>query len=171
MIKNPFENTKASYMSNEEILSYWTDINNQTIISTEQEEVDNTELEIQNYHYIMNPRLSLPIFILGSKGSGKTHLLRYFSLELQEKDAEDNHISLLEQIKKDQYLGILFTSSSFEFQMFQNDGDSNSVYIYYSNLVFIEVFLFTVINYLNVLMIKNMKKTTCSTSPIILSKI
>lgn len=140
MIKNPFENTKASYMSDEEILSYWTDINNQTIISTEQEEVDNTELEIQNYHYIMNPRLSLPIFILGSKGSGKTHLLRYFSLELQERDAEDNDISLLEQIKKDQYLGILFTSSSFEFQMFQNNGDSNSVYIYYSNLVFIEVF-------------------------------
>jgi Cdc6-like AAA superfamily ATPase len=140
MFINPFENTKASYMSREEILTYWTDID-----GLEKENGDN---QIHNYQYIMNPNFPLPIFILGSKGSGKTHLLRFFSFDLQEKFAKNEGLSILQKILNDKYIGILFTSSSYEFQMLQSNSDEdafNQVYNYYLNLACLEIFLVNIV--------------------------
>ena len=61
-MKNPFNVTKASEYSDEQINNYWVSIGG-----------DN----------VLDPHDYTPKYILGGKGCGKTHLLRYYSYPLQ----------------------------------------------------------------------------------------
>lgn len=61
-MRNPFNVTKASEYSDEQINKYWVSIG------------DSNMLEPSDY---------TPKYILGGKGCGKTHLLRYYSYPLQ----------------------------------------------------------------------------------------
>lgn len=85
-LENPFAVTKATEFSDTEIFKQWVDFsdNNSTLNS------------------ILNPREQMPKFILGSKGCGKTHLLRYYSYPIQKL----KWINLSEVIANDQYIGI-----------------------------------------------------------------
>lgn len=65
-VPNPFRLTRAADYSDEEILEYWVDLS------------DNGGFES-----MVQPTLEMPMLILGGKGSGKTHLMRYFSFPLQ----------------------------------------------------------------------------------------
>ena len=90
---NPFSNIKATHLSKKEIVDLWVDINN-------------NEEEKANFEKIIEPSNPRPIFILGGKGSGKTHILRYFSYESQKIRAEINKISLLSQLQKEGYISV-----------------------------------------------------------------
>ena len=59
---NPFNITKAVDFSDQEIHDYWIDIP-----------------ESGGFQQLVKPTSAMPMFILGGKGSGKTHLMRYFS--------------------------------------------------------------------------------------------
>ena len=59
---NPFNVTKASEYSDEQINKYWVSMGDDNILDTS----DYT-----------------PKYILGGKGCGKTHMLRYYSYPLQ----------------------------------------------------------------------------------------
>jgi hypothetical protein len=60
---NPFRNTKATYLSDEEI--YETFVDAAPVLDQ------------------ISPKQSTPVLITGGKGSGRTHLLRYWSLPVQ----------------------------------------------------------------------------------------
>jgi hypothetical protein len=51
----------------------------------------------------LKPKNPMPMFLLGSKGSGKTHLMRFCSSYVQ---ILRNHNSISESIKREGYLGI-----------------------------------------------------------------
>lgn len=61
-MENPFNVTKASEYSDEQINKYWVSIDSKEAL---------------------NPHDNTPKYILGGKGCGKTHLLRYYSYPLQ----------------------------------------------------------------------------------------
>lgn len=65
LIVNPFEVTKAINFSNEEIIEMWVD------------------LEDGGFFELINPAARTPRMLLGGKGSGRTHLMRYYSAPLQ----------------------------------------------------------------------------------------
>jgi hypothetical protein len=65
--ENPFDLNKASDFTDQEIADQWVDLAN-----TAGGLVD-----------ILNPKSRMPMFLLGGKGSGKTHLMRYCSAPVQ----------------------------------------------------------------------------------------
>nr|VFK40444.1 MAG: hypothetical protein BECKTC1821E_GA0114239_100744 [Candidatus Kentron sp. TC] len=69
-MQNPFNVTKAAHFTDKEVLEYWIDIPGGGVES-------------------LKPTGRMPMFILGGKGSGKTHLMRYFSYPLQKLRAGD----------------------------------------------------------------------------------
>jgi hypothetical protein len=83
---NPFNITKAVDYSDEEIKKYWVDIS-----------------EGNGFIDMVKPNSPMPMFILGGKGSGKTHIMRYFSFNLQKIRYGND---LVENIAADKYIGI-----------------------------------------------------------------
>jgi len=85
-LDNPFAVTKATEFSDLEIYKQWVDYTD-----------NNTSL-----YNLLNPRELMPKFILGSKGCGKTHLLRYYSYPIQKlKWSEVN-----KALTNEKYIGI-----------------------------------------------------------------
>lgn len=66
---NPFSLTKANDLTNDQIQDLWVDVGSS--------EAPNS---LFNSGRFASP---MPTFILGGKGSGKTHLMRYASYALQ----------------------------------------------------------------------------------------
>ena len=66
MIANPFDINKAVDYTDQDIFRYWVDIN-----------------ENAGFSGILKPNTLMPMIIEGSKGSGKTHIMKYYSYELQ----------------------------------------------------------------------------------------
>lgn len=130
MQQNPFQNTKASYFEDNEIVENW--------VSLEAKKHD-------FFDSLMIPSSAIPIRILGGKGSGKTHILRYFSFSSQVLNANEKKIPLLQQIKKDGYIGIYIVASGLQVNRFSGRGYNNqewlSTFHYYINLEFIEKLL------------------------------
>src|SRR5687768_16393356 len=83
---NPFEITKASDFSDLQILDTWVDALGAKRL------VDWTA-----------PRSPVPMWILGGKGSGKTHLMRYLSLPIQVLRSREN---VAVGIAREGYVGI-----------------------------------------------------------------
>ena len=108
-MQNPFHNTKASYYNDPEILEFWVN-------------PDLTEKSF--FHTIMEPTESMPIMILGGKGSGKTHILRYFSFNSQVLRVKENN-SILNQITDDGYIGIYIVSNGLQASRFSGVKLSN----------------------------------------------
>ena len=65
-IENPFSVTKAIEFTDSEIFEYWIDF-----------------FEENSGEFLLNPSEISAKFIIGSRGCGKTHLLRYFSFQSQ----------------------------------------------------------------------------------------
>lgn len=83
----------------------------------------------------LNPRELMPKYILGSKGCGKTHLLRYYSFEARLK-LHKNDIKTL--LKKDKYLASysrLDSISSSRFSKSGNKEEWETLYNYYFELI------------------------------------
>ena len=129
---NPFSNIKATHLNKKEIVDFWVDIHNE-------------EEEKASFEKIIEPNNPRPIIILGGKGSGKTHILRYFSYESQKVRAEENGIQIIDQLKKEKYISVLLELGDFQFQRFSGSKLDESVwnewFFYYLNLILIEKFI------------------------------
>lgn len=128
-IENPFSVTKATEFSDNEINDYWVNFNTKDEISIET---------------ILNPSEFLPKYVIGGKGCGKTHILRYFSFPLQ-KIRHKNNIE--ELLKKDKYIGMYSVFHGINSSRFQGKGIGQeawaSVFEYYFELYVIDNLLIT----------------------------
>lgn len=98
---NPFDITKAVDFTNEEIATYWVNIDG------------------NGFEGLLKPTSPMPIILRGSKGSGKTHIMRYFSYELQKIRHNGN---LKAGLDKDKFIGIYIRCSGFNAEMFSGKG-------------------------------------------------
>jgi hypothetical protein len=102
---NPFDLNKASDFSDSEIAEQWVDIANAT----------------GGLLGILKPTLRMPMLLLGGKGSGKTHLMRYCSAPVQ---ATRRGGDLVKAIEEDGYLGIYIRADALNTDKFANGGQS-----------------------------------------------
>lgn len=119
---NPFSVLKATEFSNKEINEYWVDLGNGE----------------NSIFHILNPTEFLPKYLIGSKGSGKTHILKYSSYPLQKIRANDNILKLLE----DGYIGLHYETYALKISRFKARGVSQeeweSIFEYYIDLYLVE---------------------------------
>lgn len=83
----------------------------------------------------LNPQELMPKYVLGSKGCGKTHLLRYYSFEARLKFYGNDIRALL---KNDKYLASYSRLDSLSSTRFSKNGDHEewtSLYNYYFELI------------------------------------
>jgi len=130
IIENPFELTKASDFSDNQIFDYWVNMKTKE---------NNGLLDF------INPTSVMPMMILGSKGCGKTHLMRYCSEPVQLMRNENNIIST---IKKEGYLGIYVHANALNSGRFYGKGQDDEtwylVFSYYFE-IWIVLYLFDIL--------------------------
>ena len=97
MKQNPFDITKAVDYTDNEIYKYWVDLGG-----------DN-----QGFEGMIKPNTLMPMIIVGSKGSGKTHIMKYFSYELQ-KDHQLNYIISWQSCLNTYFLFTFFSITHFQ---------------------------------------------------------
>ncbi|MFZ1977133.1 MAG: hypothetical protein WAV76_04190, partial [Bacteroidota bacterium] len=108
-IKNPFDVTRAVEFSDDQINSLWVDI----LFSR------------NNFLDVIKPSSPTPMIILGGKGSGKTHLMRYMSYPLQKIRHSEN---VLSGIASEGYLGIFFWCTGMQTDRFKGKGQLDEVW-------------------------------------------
>lgn len=106
MISNPFDITKAVDYTDSDIYKYWVDLGD-----------DN-----QGFEGLIKPDTLMPMIIVGSKGSGKTHLMKYFSYELQKIRCQAKASSMQEGLAKEKFIGIYIRCSGFNSDKFNGKG-------------------------------------------------
>ena len=109
---NPFGITKAVDLNDEQILSLWVNVSGAA----------------EDFAEYARPQSPMPTFIMGAKGSGKTHLMRYHSFELQTLRHNQKNISLREGIRNDGYIGIYMRCSGLNSGRFANKRQSQEVW-------------------------------------------
>ena len=107
--ENPFELSKASNFSDTEILDYWVDIME----------------DKGGLMSVLQPRDITPMMLLGGKGSGKTHLLRYCSAPVQ---AVRHHGRLSAAIDKEGFIGVYVPSEALNPHRFAAKGQSEAAW-------------------------------------------
>ena len=108
MIANPFTVTKAVDFSDHEINDYWVDFPS-----------------VGGMLDVLKPYSPMPMLVMGGKGSGKTHLMRYYSYPVQKiRHASD----ILDGIRKDGYLGIYLRCGGLNASRFREKGQDNSIW-------------------------------------------
>lgn len=143
-LDNPFSVTKATEFSDEEINSYWVRFNIKADTS---------------FETILNPTEFLPKYLIGGKGCGKTHVLRYFSFPLQKIRNNDN---INEIITNDTYIGYYSILGGLNSSRFKDKGISEaewcSVFEYYFELYICDNLLRTIEEIFSFLKIDSSKK-------------
>ncbi|MEA3274822.1 MAG: hypothetical protein U9Q81_05930, partial [Pseudomonadota bacterium] len=118
LARNPFDITKATDLSDEEIQLLWVDMP-----------------ASGGFEALAKPTSPMPMMVLGGKGSGKTHLLRYYSFAVQKLRHSRR---LLEGVKKDGFVGVYVRCGGLNYSRFSGKGQSeevwNSVFAYYVDL-------------------------------------
>ena len=116
MKSNPFDVTKAVDYTDEEIYRYWVDMDGQASAK------------------VMKPDSLMPMIIVGSKGSGKTHIMKYFSYELQKIRCKKLNANLADE----KFIGVYIRCSGFNADKFSGKGVSDDIwsilYAYYWEL-------------------------------------
>lgn len=130
---NPFNITKAVDFSDQEINDYWVDIPSGV-----------------GFAAMAKPTSPMPMLILGGKGSGKTHLMRYFSYPLQRIRYDRD---VLRGIQEDKYIGVYLRCGGLNSARFRNKGQSEEmwadVFAYYMELWLSQLMLTTVMSAMN----------------------
>lgn len=122
MFKNPFMSVNANQLTDEEINNFWA------------------EGFYEDFMQIDSP---MPIVILGGRGAGKTHLMRYFFYKSQKNRLSNNNLK--QSIINDGYIGVWFRLSGLNMEKFTNKQNSNYLFLYYINLLVTE-FTLIIIN-------------------------
>ncbi len=125
-LDNPFSVTKATEFTDEEINEYWVNFNTRDDISIKA---------------ILNPSEFLPKYVIGGKGCGKTHILRYFSFPLQKIRNKD--IATL--LDNEKYIGLYSVFHGINSSRFAGKGIEEtqweSIFEYYFELyIYVIVF-------------------------------
>ncbi|MCK1348622.1 MULTISPECIES: hypothetical protein [unclassified Bradyrhizobium] len=107
---NPFNITKAVDLSTEEIESLWIDVAG------------------GDADAVFKPTSRMPLLILGGKGSGKTHWMRYYSFPLQLFRFQKRKVRPLEGLRKDGYIGIYVLLGGLNFERFRGRGQSDEIW-------------------------------------------
>nr|VFJ66072.1 MAG: hypothetical protein BECKDK2373B_GA0170837_11603 [Candidatus Kentron sp. DK] len=132
-MKNPFNVTKAVDFTDKEILEYWVDIQD-------------------GWVDVLKPSEKMPMFILGGKGSGKTHLMRYFSYPLQRLRAGDSLSA--GKLAEDGFLGVYLRLGGLNAHRFQGKQQTEekweTVFAYYMDIWLAQCFMEIVIDLLAV---------------------
>jgi hypothetical protein len=130
--QNPFSVTKAVDFTDQEILDYWVDFKE----------------ENSGFRQIIEPTSPQNKLIMGSKGIGKTHILRYFSYNVQK--LQRNKQDIFTKIQKDGYLGIYLRCTGLNSSRFSNKGVPDEqwhlLFSYYFELELSQIFLECIVN-------------------------
>lgn len=125
---NPFDRTKAVDYSDDELFSNWVDFPN------------------RGFNSIIKPTLEMPMIILGSKGSGKTHIMKHFSFKMQKLRSTNN---ICDTIIKEGYLGIYLRCSGLNGYRFSGRNESEEtwtdIFSYYLELWLSQLYLDSII--------------------------
>lgn len=117
--QNPFTTIKANDLNDSEINQQWVDIKGTGFLD------------------LFCPTNMMPQYVLGGKGSGKTHLIRYFSYKSQMDRHKGNPLS---GIVEDGYFGIYFLASGLNGSRFEHlpieRGARNAIFEYSFELWF-----------------------------------
>lgn len=117
---NPFEVTKATDYTDKEIESNFV------------------SFAISGATALASPSDPMPIFLVGGKGGGRTHLMRHFAFAQQRMRAESDGRKVLEQLKLEGYLGIYVRFTGLNANRFSGKGTSDeawsSIFSYYVDL-------------------------------------
>lgn len=112
MISNPFDITKAVDYTDSDIYKYWVDLGDGN----------------QGFEGLIKPDTLMPMIIVGSKGSGKTHVMKYFSYELQKIRCEAEAKSMQEGLAKEKFIGIYIRCSGFNSDKFNGKGVDDEIW-------------------------------------------
>ena len=119
---NPFSITKADDYNDRQIQQFWVD-------------APATDESVQS---VVQPKEPMPMYLLGAKGSGKTHLLRFHSFPLQKIRLEKHDVGLLAGVEEEGYLGIYIRCGGLNAGRFagkrQPEERWESVFAYYLEL-------------------------------------
>lgn len=130
---NPFDLTKASDFSDTQIFNYWVDI------------VE----EHGGLLTVLNLRSVMPMLLLGGKGSGKTHLMRYCSAPVQ---SLRHGGSLSSAVSQEGYLGIYVSADGLNVGRFAGKGQTQetwtAIFGYYFEL-------WLTLNLISIIILKN----------------
>jgi hypothetical protein len=130
---NPFNITKAVDFSDSEIVSFWVDITD--------------DKENSGFSRLIKPTSPMPMYILGGKGSGKTHLMRYFSFACQ---SLRNSKDVASGIANEGYLGAYVLCGGISADRFKGKNKSDElwddVFAYSLELWLSQILLENVIN-------------------------
>ncbi len=111
---NPFDLVKASDFTDEQIAQYWVDLTGEAKL-----------------YDLLQPRSAMPMLLLGGKGSGKTHLMRYYSAAVRKLVHGG---SLRDAIAEDRFLGIYVRADGLNVLRFSGKGQPteawSSVFVY-----------------------------------------
>lgn len=118
MKRNPFDITKAVDYTDDDLNRYWVDYTG----------------EKNGFDYLMEPESPMPKIIIGSKGSGKTHIMKHYSYELQKIRWKSDKTLF----SKEKYIGVYVRCSGFNAEMFSGKGVEDDIwtnlYAYYWEL-------------------------------------
>lgn len=109
MNQNPFDLTKATDLSDQSIYQLW---------------VNCASKEYKNLTARIGPNSIMPKFIVGGKGCGKTHALRYFSYDVKKYEYAD----IKAGIKKDKYIGVLVKSEEINVHRFSEKNIPDTIW-------------------------------------------
>ena len=112
MKNNPFDITKAVDYTDEEIYRYWVDPGE-----------DN-----RGFESLIRPDTLMPMIIVGSKGSGKTHVMKYFSYELQKIRCSKQTESMQKELAKEKFIGVYIRCSGFNSDKFCGKGVNDDMW-------------------------------------------
>ena len=125
---NPFNVTKAVDLDDKQIGDYWVDLPGSG-----------------GFMDLVKPTSPMPMIILGGKGSGKTHILRYCSYQVQ-RIRHDGDVGA--GLQKEGYIGIYLRCGGLNASRFSGKGQTeeawSALFQQYMDLWLAELFLTTV---------------------------
>lgn len=129
---NPFHDIKSTNLDDDAIVDFWVDIRN-------------TKTHQDSFLKLLAPESATPMFLLGGKGTGKTHILRFYSYRAQKSRAIKKNKSPIEQIRNENFISVYVELGNFGFERFKGAQISQTIwnewYFYYINLLFIDLYL------------------------------
>lgn len=129
---NPFNITKAVDYTDEELNKFWVDFPQES-----------------GFKGIIKPTSDMPMIILGSKGSGKTHIMKHFSFTSQTIRWGND---IINGLTTDGYLGVYLRCSGLNGYKFSGRGESEegwqTIFSYYLELWLSQLLLKNIIKIL-----------------------
>ncbi|MBY5431008.1 hypothetical protein [Rhizobium leguminosarum] len=110
---NPFSITRAVDLNDSQIEELWVTL-----------KTEDDSFAVEFHH----PTSKMPTYILGAKGSGKTHLMRHQAFELQKLRYLAEGITVQQGVKRDGYIGLYMLCSGLSSNRFSGKRQSGELW-------------------------------------------